>query len=272
MAVDGYQATQAAQAPVHQETQAVQAPVHQPALWNSPELTTGWPGIGDAAASGDQVVLPSPSRRDRAGSRNLLVIIAVVVILAGGGTAGWLIYRQHATGTASPRGQSATRGTTGAPSPSLSTQPPSPTPSPTPGPSTSAPSGLVTVAAGIPADAQTARVLTFVDNYFTAINEHSYGQYTALLNPVLLARETRSSFHQGFRTTADSDATVTAITNDGAGVIGATLTFTSHQAPRDSATGTACTSWNITLFLRSYSGQYLEVPELPGYHAAFSAC
>ena len=70
----------------------------------------------------------------------------------------------------------------------------------------------------------------------------------------------------------DSLATITVIGYVDGATLRVGLTFTSHQQPSDSATGTACTSWQIDLFLQSYSVSYLMVAAPPGYHARFEPC
>jgi hypothetical protein len=147
-----------------------------------------------------------------------------------------------------------------------------PTISPTTGTTPSAGAGLVVLAPGIVHDSLTSRVVAFVNKYFTAINEHSFRKYDALLDPTMQQNETAQSFHAGFRTTTDSVAMITAISTVSPGVVGATMTFVSHQSPADSATGTACTDWNITLYLQDYTGQYRLRSAPPGYHSAFKAC
>jgi hypothetical protein len=130
----------------------------------------------------------------------------------------------------------------------------------------------VALAPTIVHNARTARVETFVDDYFAAINAHSYARYDALLEPAVAANETQQSFYSGYHSTTDSAATINSINVTGPGQVAVALTFISHQLPTDSASGTACTNWNITLFLQNFSGQYLIVPAPTGYHANFSAC
>lgn len=114
--------------------------------------------------------------------------------------------------------------------------------------------------------------MAFANSYFTAINDHSFRNYDALLDPTMRENQTAQSFQSDFGTTTDSDATINAISAVRPGLAGATLTFVSHQSPTDSPTHTACTDWNITLYLRDFSGRYLLGPSPPGYQPAFEAC
>jgi hypothetical protein len=113
------------------------------------------------------------------------------------------------------------------------------------------------------------QVASFLASYFTAINNHDYAQYKALLVPS--QRPTLSEFQSGFGSTSDSAATLTSITPAGTGVA-ATVRFTSHQSPSASPTGTGCNTWRITLFLESHGSGYRIGPAVPGYHAHFRAC
>jgi hypothetical protein len=63
-----------------------------------------------------------------------------------------------------------------------------------------------------------------------------------------------------------------AISQPGSGLVSAAVTFTSHQLPSASPTGTSCTNWTIVLYLRQQSGRYLIGPAPPGYHAQYQAC
>jgi hypothetical protein len=84
--------------------------------------------------------------------------------------------------------------------------------------------------------------------------------------------ESASDFYAGYGSTTDSAAVLTAISATGSGSVGAAVTFTSHQLPADSPSGTACTNWSITLFLTQSGGRYVRAPSPPGYQAAYQAC
>jgi hypothetical protein len=114
-----------------------------------------------------------------------------------------------------------------------------------------------------------AQVVSFLQSYFTAINNHNYAQYAALLVPSL--RPGPDQFQAGYGSTTDSAATLTGITGTGNGVA-ATVKFTSHQSPSASPTGTGCNAWHITLFLEPRGSGYRIGPAAPGYHARYRAC
>jgi hypothetical protein len=115
-------------------------------------------------------------------------------------------------------------------------------------------------------------VQVFMNNYFTAINAHDYASYRALLDSTLQASYTPQDFASGYGSTSDSAATVTGISATDTGQTSVSVTFTSHQSAAQSASGTACTTWNITLFLTQAAAGYVDSPAPPGYHAAFRAC
>jgi hypothetical protein len=229
-----------------------------------------------------------PGTRSRRGGKWLgPVVLSVVVLAAGGGTAAWwLLSRGHATSIRSqslvaPTGsvsvsRSAGSSSTPSPSPSSPVAPASTSITPTQNPAASTTptvaAGLVALAPTVVQNARTARAEAFVNEYFAAINAHSYQGYDSLLAPTLAQDETPQSFYSGYRSTRDSAATINSIYATGPGQVAVTLTFVSHQLPADSATGTSCTNWNITLFLQNYSGQYLMAPAPATYHAIFSAC
>ena len=84
--------------------------------------------------------------------------------------------------------------------------------------------------------------------------------------------ETTQEFYNGFHSTTDSRAVLSAISSISPGRVGAAVTFTSHQLPADSPSRTACTDWSITLYLRKQGGRYVLGPSPPGYQAVYQAC
>lgn len=234
---------------------------------------SGIPAADHGPARVESFAAPPPKRPDGRRRSTLAAVVAgAVVLVAGGGTVAWLTYHNQAK-PSTPQRQSAPVSTT-----LHSTTQPSvrPTPSlaatPTPGPTPSTGGSLVALAPAIVQDSKTSRVEAFVNAYFTAINDHSFHQYDALLDPVMQKNETAQSFHSGYRTSTDSAATITSISTVSPGLVGATVTFVSHQRASNSATGTACTDWNVTLYLQDYAGHYLLGPAPPGYHATFATC
>jgi hypothetical protein len=216
-----------------------------------------------------------------------IVVIAVVLIAAAGGTTAWLIYHHHTRSTVSPlaarrsaASQRRTRPAANSAAASSTSSAGNPALTSTPSPTSSAPlvsgptptTGMVELAPAVAGDPRAPIAEAFVDHYFTAINNHDFRQYLRLLNPMSRRNETAASFYAGYRTTNDSNATITAISAVGDGRMGITVTFTSHQRPSDGPTGTACINWNITLYLQNYSGRYLLGPAPVGYEAIFNAC
>lgn len=212
---------------------------------------------------------PPPGNPPRSTSKIVALVAGVLILAAGGGLAAWTFLGHHSVRSAGPLhgGALSHPGKSAAPSQS----PQASTPSPAPSPSQTSPSspGAVTIAPGVSQQPGAAQVASFVQTYFTAINNHNYGQYIALLQPRL--RPTVAQFNSGYRGTSDSNATLTALSTTANGVA-ATVTFTSHQPANNSATHTACTDWNITMYLQSRGSGYRRVSAPPGYHAHYVPC
>ena len=224
-----------------------------------------------------QAAPPTPGRR-----RNVIIaaVAAVAVLAAGGGAVFWVTHRHQAKLSALQT--HATPSTPVSPGPSGGSSQPAqaPTPSLTPAPTPSATAtatpavtgGFVAVAPNVAQDPDASPVETFLNSYFAAINTHSFRNYRKLLNAKMRQEESAQSFRSGYLSTTDSAATLTAISQDGSGLVSATVTFTSHQLPADSPTGTACTDWSIVLYLHQLSGRYVLGPAPSGYHAQYQAC
>lgn len=209
------------------------------------------------------IASPPPGGRGRA---VIAVLAAVGVLAAGGGAAFWLTHRHQASNSAlSAQARPGGTGSQGLNGPS---SPATPTPSPTPTSS----GNLVIVAPGVAQEPDSSQVESYVISYFTAINNHSYQQYRVLLDRKMRRDESVQEFYNGFHSTSDSNAVLSAISDISPGRVGAALTFTSHQLPADSPSKTACTDWSITLYLRKQGGRYVLGPAPPGYHAVYQAC
>jgi hypothetical protein len=219
----------------------------------------------------------SPRRR-----RNIVtaVLAALVVLAAGGGAIFWVTHRSQAKLSAEQAHATPTvpgsHGTTGASTHPPQSATPSLTPTPTPSPAATATptisGGLVSLAPGVSQDPDAARVDAFLLSYFAAINNHNFANYRRLLDPQLQQQESAQSFRSGYRSTTDSAATLTAFSQLGSGSVSAAVTFTSHQLPADSPTHTACTNWNIVLYLHQQGGRYVIGPAPAGYQAVYSRC
>ena len=132
--------------------------------------------------------------------------------------------------------------------------------------------GHVAVAPGVAQQVGEPQVVAFLNAYFTAINSHDYQEYRSLLDSQMRQNLTIAEFRSGYQSTTDSNGTLTDISAAGPALIGASVTFTSHQPAADSPSGTACTDWRITLFLGRQAGRYaIEAPP-SGYHASYRAC
>ena len=128
------------------------------------------------------------------------------------------------------------------------------------------PVGATAAAAQQPGEPQ---VISFLQSYFTAINNHDYGQYAPLVTPS--QRPSPAVFENGFGTTTDSNATLTGLVPYGTGVAAA-VKFTSNQSPSASPDGASCDAWHITLYLQPHGSSYRIGPAPLGYHARYRAC
>ena len=131
----------------------------------------------------------------------------------------------------------------------------------------------MTIAPDLSQDADASAVATFLNQYFTAINNHDYQSYVSLLNSQSAANLTEGQFDNGYSSTVDSAETLRGISTAANGDLVASVTFTSQQNPAQSINGTeSCTNWDISLFLERNGGGYLIDQSLPGYHASYHAC
>ena len=209
------------------------------------------------------------------------VVVAAVVVLGGGGTGAWLYLHRGApapdagrqVGNVGPITPTSTSPPPTSPEPT-SPSPSSPTPtSPTPtSPSPSSPSpGEVAIAAGV-SDPAAPQVATFLGQYFDAINAHDYAAYYGLESPQQQQGLTSTQFENGYGSTADSGETLQDVSVDANGDYVAQVTFTSTQDSAQSATGTGCTKWDISLYLIPNGTSYLIDAPPSSYHAAYAAC
>jgi len=225
---------------------------------------------------------PGSGRRGR-GRGALVIAIVVAVLVAGGGAfaAVTLLTGKHNHTVSQPSSTPTVRksspsaptspaqSATATSSPTISS---SPTTSPTASPTASPTPTGVAAGPGVTGNSAEPAVVAFLNSYFTAINAHNYAAYNALLDPQLQQNDSQSTFDSGYATTKDSAETLTGITGTGGGGEAATVSFTSHQSPADSATNSSCTSWTITLYLEPNGTGYLDSPAPSGYHASYQAC
>ncbi len=254
--------------------------------WYNPEYSPPQPGYqppsqpppgGYPEYSPPQPHFQPPSQPPPGGHKKAIIaaVIAVVVLAAGGGGAAfWLLNRHPSTPVAASQSPSSntSQSVDGSASPA---QTATPTASPTASPAVTPalPSiGIVTASPAVTPSPQATQVMAFLNSYFTAINDHNYQAYLALLDGRLRRGMTLSAFRYGYLSTRDSAATLTAISDPAPGQVAASVTFTSHQLPSHSPSHSQCTHWSITLYLR-YSGSLLMIGSAPaGYHASYRAC
>jgi hypothetical protein len=225
-----------------------------------PDQTQRIPAPSDPGPGGTGSGRP-PVQRQAVTSRRIVAALAVLVLLAAAGTGAWLTLR-HPRAAAVPPGAAGRTHTTSRPprstAPAATARPPA--------------TGLVAVAPGVSRQAAEPRVVAFLNDYFTAINQHDYQRYSVLLGPLVRRVETAPVFSSGYRTTTDSAVTLTGISAPGGGRLAAAVTFTSHQAPADTPTRSGCTDWRIILVLAPQHGGLVLEPPPPGYHASYQAC
>jgi len=230
--------------------------------------TSGRPSPSGRAGYAGPPANLRPSHRRRGGRIGAVIALAVIVFASGGGVAAWRLFGHKAerhtgdphrsAGTVRPR--------------SSSTGTATPSGAPPASPASSAPNtgpGAVAIAPTVSQQATAPQVAAFLRSYFLAINTRDYSQYSSLFAPRL--RPTLKQFESGYRSTRDSGAELTGISPTPVGVAAA-VSFTSHQQPTDSPTGTSCTSWDVTLYLRPYGTTYRIVSSPAGYHAHYQAC
>lgn len=195
-------------------------------------------------------------RRPHNGRWISILAAAVVVIMA---TAATFLLTDHGKSA----GQPASRHHTSAPAPKQSSQAAAP-----PGLGTK----LVAVTQAVANTPGAPAVVRFLTRYFTAINEHDYAAYSRLFSPALRDGLSVQAFETGYGSSQDSQATLQSISTAGAGEIAAAVTFTSHQQAAASPTQSACTAWNISLYLMRQDGRYVIVSPPAGYTPQFTSC
>jgi hypothetical protein len=199
--------------------------------------------------------------------------VAAVLVLAGGGFAAWKFLGHHTNNNPSASSSTGAANQTGSGSPgSPAANSPSPLPTtPSAAPTTPGTSGgfPVSASAAVAQQPGEQQVLSFLQSYFTAINNHDYGQYAPLI--VSSLRPTPAGFENGFGTTTDSNATLTSLVPYGTGVAAA-VKFTSNQSPSASPDGASCDAWHIILYLQPHGSSYRIGQAAPGYQARYRAC
>jgi hypothetical protein len=259
-----------------------------PSGWQPTETLYAAPG-GQAGSYPPAGNYPPPSpagpvypqafgpRRSR-GKGFAFFLVSLVVVLGAGGGAYALVSmsgKNHSSqpATTNPATGSSTGGTTaGSSTPTTPTQ--GSATSPTSATSSAGSAAGVALGPGVAAGANTTLAVGLLNHYFHGINTHDYAEYSAVLDPGLRAGQPQSSFDSGYATTQDSGMTLTSLADAGGGELAATVTFTSHQDPAQSADKkSSCNNWTLTLYLAKQSdGSYLMTHPPAGYHATFTDC
>jgi len=150
---------------------------------------------------------------------------------------------------------------------------PSPSASPEVAPSASPASSVVTVASAVAGDPEAQSIADFIGMYFSAINSRDYQNYMSFFTAQDQPDVTAGQFARDYRSTTDSDETLTGMSNAPNGDIAAAVTFTSRQTAAESVTGTqTCTDWSVSFYLAKNGDSYLIDQPPAGYHAAYAAC
>jgi hypothetical protein len=221
----------------------------------------------------------TPGRRPGGRGTAILIIVVVVVALGAGGGA-YALTRPHAgakaqsptklivtppPSTAGPAVDAPVAPVVNASASPTTSPPVSVTPSPTR-------TGTVQVAPAAVGDPAEPQVEAYLNRYFSAINTRNYSAYQTLLDAQEQQGNSRSTFDSGFATTKDSDEVLTGIDDTGGGSLTANVSFTSRQSPGDSADGSACNHWQISLYLASQGSSYVMTAAPAGYHAGYTDC
>jgi len=191
--------------------------------------------------------------------------VGVLILLVAAGTGAWLVFgHPRASGPASAGSGTRSHAASGAPSTAKAT--------PTSAPKRGTGTGLVAVGPGVSRQAPEPRVVAYLNDYFTAINRHSYRRFAVLLGPQMRRTVPAPAFYAGYRTTTDSAASLTGLSPAAGGRVEADVAFTSRQAPGDTPSHSGCTRWKIALVLAPQHGRMVLEPPPPGYHASYQAC
>lgn len=230
-------------------TAALQPEARQP---EAPQPTAVWPD-DDSFVPPPPVRLPpvpddgSPGGRDGRRSRWLLPL-SVFVLLAAGGIAA-VLYFMHSShngeAVAANRGQTTKSGVTG------TTPSPIGTPSPPPSPAPAAPTqmrvdGVRVDISAINTDPKAAAVASTIGAYFGGIDSRNYSRAWNTFAPALQAKIPYQPWSSSLSTTRDTRVVLQNIRHDRHGVIDATVSFRSHQAPQNGPIpGETCTDWSL---------------------------
>lgn len=245
---------------------------------------TPFPDITAAPGTGHRPAPLITARRPR--YRSAVLGAAGAVLLAGIGVGAWLaaggsgshsneraqqagnLIKSTGPTISSPAAGSSGTGSPEGGSPAAGSPAPG---SPAPPSAPAQRAGTVAISAAAASNPSAPQIAAFLGKYFTAINSHNYQAYEALLGPQVPGI-TSSQFDSGYGSTADSHETLQEISSAANGDSVAQVTFTSHQRSAESATNSACTVWNISLYLIPNADSYLIDNPPSSYHAWSAAC
>jgi hypothetical protein len=128
----------------------------------------------------------------------------------------------------------------------------------------------ISVSAAAKSSPAEPKVLTFLENWFKAINQHDYNAYVRLESPQYNMNS--AAFSSGYSSTTESAAALEEISDLGHGGEAAKVSFTAHQSPAQSVDGSACNRWSITFYLSPVGKNYLEQPAPPNYLPTYQDC
>ncbi|TCC18277.1 hypothetical protein [Kribbella speibonae] len=130
---------------------------------------------------------------------------------------------------------------------------------------------LVAVTTEAAQDASAAAVVEVLTAYFTAINNRDYDAYQAQHTRAARAAMTRKQFTSGFRSTVDTEITVTGLSIARDGRLVAEVSFVSQQNAEDGPDGQTCTRWTVGKFFEG-QGTNLRIGKALSGSSRHEAC
>ena len=226
---------------------------------------TSLPGAPRAAGPDRRFRL---ARRPRLSPGHGMTITAMVTTLALLGTLGaaaWQVGHIRSQAPAAGTSLAARASGTGRPA---GTPDPGPSPAraaPSVSPGAPAASDAVTVNPAAAGQPHADRVVTLLNSYFSAINQHDFPAYRRLFIPGI--RAGMHNFGASYQSTHDSRARLAGLAATGPQGLAAMVTFVSYQDPAASPDHAACDRWHITLFIKRDGRGYHIRRHQPGFPA-----
>jgi len=211
---------------------------------------------------------PRPYRWPRLSPGHGMTITAMVTTLALLGTLGAAAWQVGHIRSQTPAIGSSLAARSAGPGQPAGTPDPGPSPAraaSSVSPGVPAASGAVTVAPAAAGQPHVHRVVTLLDRYFSAINQHDFQAYRSLFIPAI--RAGMHNFGASYQSTRDSRARLTGLSATGPQGLAAMVTFISHQNPAASPDHAACNRWHVTLFIKRDGRGYHIRRHRPGFPA-----